>query len=393
MNKKLLEILGNRENVNGLDKLIHNYQDIYGLKGTNYHETVSQDFFTYCQKGSYFIEVIAYNSKREIFVQRDLIRNKNSWELIGGWVNPGESFEEALDRIVSKETGSVLVEAIPVEIIKNTYTSGHNHTNHTGILYIGRLKEDSPILENGMFTKTPEKYLNDKDKQIASIGQRLMKDKILQPPVNEVESYVKRPFGHFFHKFLVKPISYLGGSKIIQNKLIAQIKPSDKTILDIACGDDITILKIQKMGKLVVANDISRNSLKKISNKDTEKNAIFSNQNMLDIKFDKKFDIVIIKNVMHHLGNPEEIDYFINNLKSVGKKFIIIDIIDPKLNLLAKLWNKYYVWMLDDQGDYFINFEQFRQIFKLYFPNSKIEFNKIWTVKGPYMMAVVENNS
>jgi ubiquinone/menaquinone biosynthesis C-methylase UbiE len=142
----------------------------------------------------------------------------------------------------------------------------------------------------------------------------------------------------------------------------------------------------------VVANDISRDSLKKISNKDTDKNVIFSNQNMLDVKFDKKFDVVIIKNVMHHLGNPEEIDYFLNNLRSVGKKFIIIDIIDPKLNLLAKLWNKYYVWMLDDQGDYFINFEQFKQVFKLYYPDSKIEFNKIWTIKGPYMMAVIENN-
>ena len=71
----------------------------------------------------------------------------------------------------------------------------------------------------------------------------------------------------------------------------------------------------------------------------------------------------------------------------------MIDIIDPKLNLLAKLWNKYYVWMLDDQGDYFINFEQFKQIFKLYFAESKIEFSKIQTVKGPYMMAVVNNNS
>lgn len=393
MNKKLLEILGDRSGTSGLDKLIDNYQKIYGLKTAKYHESVSQDFFTYCQKGSFFVEVVAYNSKREVFVQRDIVRNKEAWELVGGWVDKDESFEDALDRVVLKETGSILVEAIPVEIIKNTYTCGHNTTTHTGILYIGRLKEDSPTLGNGMFTKTPEKCLNEKDKQSALVAQKILKDKILQPPVNEVESYVKRPFGHLFHKYFVKPISYFGGSKIIQNRLISQIGTHDKTVLDIACGDDLTILKIQKMGKLVVANDISRDSLKKISDKDMENNVIFSNQNMLDVKFDKKFDVVIIKNVMHHLGNPEEIDYFMNNLKSVGKKFIVIDIIDPKLNLLAKLWNKYYVWMLDDQGDYFINFEQFKQIFKLYFAESKIEFSKIQTVKGPYMMAVVNNNS
>lgn len=169
------------------------------------------------------------------------------------------------------------------------------------------------------------------------------------------------------------------------------IDNTDKSVLDVACGDDLTILKIQKAGKLVVANDISRNSLKKISVKDKAKKVIFSNQNMLDMKFDKKFDVAIVKNVMHHLNNPEEIDYFLNNLKSVAKKFIIIDIIDPKLNLLARLWNKYYIWMLDDQGDYFINYEQFNKIFNLYFPDRKIKFSKIWTVKGPYMMAVINS--
>jgi hypothetical protein len=47
--------------------------------------------------------------------------------------------------------------------------------------------------------------------------------------------------------------------------------------------------------------------------------------------------------------------------------------------------------MLDDQGDYFINYEQFNKIFNLYFPDHKIEFSKIWTVKGPYMMAVINS--
>lgn len=392
MNKKLLEILGDQGSASDLDRLINDYQKIYGLKTAKYQESVTQNFFKYCQKGRYFVKVVAYNNKREIFVQRDLVRSKEAWELIGGWVDKGESFEDALDRVVLRETGSILVEAIPVEIIKNNYKHGHNCATHIGILYIGRLKENSPLLGNGMFTKTPEKYLNKKDKGSAVVAQKILKNKILQPPVNEVESYVKRPLGHFFHKYFIKPISYLGGSKIIQNRLMSYIGTHDRSILDIACGDDLTILKIQKMDKLVVANDISRDSLKKISDKDLANNVIFSNQNMLDIKFNKKFDVVIVKNVMHHLSNPEEIDYFMNNLKSVGRKFLVIDIIDPKLNFLAKLWNTYYVWMLDDQGDYFINFEQFRKIFKLYFPSAKIEFSKIQTIKGPYMMAVVNNN-
>lgn len=391
MNKKLLEILSKADGRKELDSLINDYQKIYGLKTTHYRERVNQDFFTYCQKGSFFIEVIAYNSQREIFVQRDLIRNKNAWELIGGWINQGESFEDALDKVVAKETASLLVEAIPVGILKNTYFTNDNSTDHTGILYIGRIKDDTPVLGNGMFTKTPEKYLNGKDKKIAVLGQKILTSKILQPPVNEVDSCSRNQLGHVFHKLIVKPLSYIGSSRIIQKRTMDQIKESDKSVLDVACGDDLTILKIQRRGKLVVANDISRNSLKKISVKDKDKNVIFSNQNMLDMKFNKKFDAVIVKNVLHHLGNPEEIDYFLNNLKQVGKKFIIIDIIDPKLNLLARLWNKYYVLFLDDQGDYFINYEQFKKIFKLYFSDSKIEFSKIWTIKGPYMMAVIND--
>lgn len=391
MNKKLLEILDYRGGGNKLEKLLNNYQKIFGLKCTSYHETVSQEFFTYCQKGNYFIEVIAYNSKREIFVQRDLIRNKNAWELVGGWINQDESFEDALDRVVVKETGSILVEAIPVGIIKNTYSTKENSVTHKGILYIGRIKDDESKLGNGTFTKSPEKYLAGKDKKIAILGQKILSTKILQPPINEVVSCTKNQLGHAFHKYFVKPVVYFGSSRIIQNKILQQIALHDRTILDVACGDDLTILKVQKNGKLVVANDISRNSLKKISEKDSNKDIIFSNQNMLDMKFDRKFNVAIVKNVVHHLGSPEEIDYFLNNLKKVSKKFIIIDIIDPKLNLLAKIWNKYYVLFLDDQGNYFINYEQFKQIFKLYFPEYKINFSKIWTIKGPYMMAVIDS--
>jgi ubiquinone/menaquinone biosynthesis C-methylase UbiE/ADP-ribose pyrophosphatase YjhB (NUDIX family) len=391
MNNKLLEILNNQDGRKELEGLLGDYQRIFGLKYTHYRERVSQDFFTYCQKGSFFIEVIAYNSQREIFVQRDLTRNKNAWELIGGWINQGESFENALDRVVAKETGSLLVEAIPIGIIKNTYFTNDNVTSHTGILYIGRIKDDEPMLKNGMFTKSPEKYLSGKDKKIAILGQKILANKILAPPINEVISYSKNQIRRFFHKTIIKTLSYIGSSRIIQKRTIDQIKSSDKSVLDVACGDDLTILKIQREGRAIVANDISRDSLKKISLKDKNKDVIFSNQNMLDMRFNKKFDAVIVKNVLHHLGNPEEIDYFLNNLKSVGKKFIIIDIIDPKLNILARMWNKYYILFLDDQGDYFIDYEQFKKILKLYFSDSKIEFSKIWTIKGPYMMAVVEN--
>ena len=45
---------------------------------------------------------------------------------------------------------------------------------------------------------------------------------------------------------------------------------------------------------------------------------------------------------------------------------------------------------LDDQGDYFINYEQFKKIFELYFSDCKIKFTKIYTIKGPYMMAVID---
>jgi len=391
MNKKLSIILKENEGKAGLESLIHAYQKVFGLKCSYYTEKVSQEFLSYCQRGKFFIEVVAYNSQREIFIQRDLVRNKNAWELIGGWINSDESFEEALDRVVAKETGSYLIEAVPIEIIRNTYyTSNNNKITHVGILYSGRLKDDKPVLENGIFTKQPQKYLKGKDRSIALIGQKILVTKILQPPVNEVVSYLNSKISRHFHKLFVKPISFIGSSYILQKETLNQIKPVDKTFLDVACGDDLTILKIQGKNRLVIANDISRDSLRKVSLKNKNKNIIFSNQNMLDMKFDKKFDVVIVKNVLHHLKNSDEMDYFLNNLKDIGNKYIVIDIIDPKLNIISKIWNRYYVSFLKDQGDFFLNYTQFKKIINLYFPNKKLNFSKIWTIKGPYMMAVIK---
>ncbi len=390
MNTKLISILNNKEGESRLDKLIRTYQKVYGLKTIMHSEKVSKEFYSYCQRGKFFIEIIAHNSKREIFIQRDLRRNKNLWELIGGWINQNESFEEALDNVVAKETGSTLVEAIPIALIKNVYyTDKDNKVVHTGILYMGMLKDDAALFENGIFTSEPQKYLEAKDKKIAAIGQSILKKKVIQPPVNEIESYVESKWGQVFHKYLIKPISYIGGSKILKETVIGQIKKSDDSILDVACGDDLTVLRLITPDRIVVANDISRNSFKKISKKDKSKSVIFSNQNMVDMKFAKKFDVIIVKNVLHHLRNPEEIDYFFNNLKNRGSRFVIMDIVDPKLSLLARIWNKYYVWILRDQGELFINYEQFKQIMNLYFSDQKVKFMKIWTVKGPYMMATI----
>jgi len=56
----------------------------------------------------------------------------------------------------------------------------------------------------------------DKDKKIVSMVQQLIKDKILQPPVNEVESYVKRPFGHFFINTLSNQYLILEDQKLFK---------------------------------------------------------------------------------------------------------------------------------------------------------------------------------
>lgn len=61
-----------------------------------------------------------------------------------------------------------------------------------------------------------------------------------------------------------------------------------------------------------------------------------------------------------------------------------------KYTTLSCKWNNYYVHILKDQGGLFMSFKQFQDLINLSYPKSTRTLKKIQTIKGPYMLAVID---
>jgi hypothetical protein len=123
----------------------------------------------------------------------------------------------------------------------------------------------------------------------------------------------------------------------------------------------------------------------------TQDNITFSSENLLNLELPVA-DIVICKNTLHHMNTVNQIGDVLGKLKELGKKVVIMDVEDPKLTVRARLWNAYYIFMLKDQGGFFINFDQFSKVINVTFDDYEISTRKIKTIKGFYMLAVAQRD-
>lgn len=396
MNKKIEDVLDpNREWIKLMDNLFEIYQSIYNLPLISKSQIISDVFYNYCLKGKYFVVIALYNSKRDFFIQKDFLKHNNEWELVGGWVRKGENFDQALNRIVNKETGNKLVEAIPVSAVNNTYyTKDKKKVIHVGFAYLGRVLHDSISTQNGIFTSNIDKLLSKSDLEILKLCKKILKNKIIEPPLDEVENH-ESSFLNKINKHIIKPLVYNLSSRIlfneINNYIVSISNKKNRLVLDVACGDDKSILKIANNSKLFVANDISRETMISLIKSPFNKNIIFTNQNLLEIKYKIKFDVVLCKNVIHHMRTAGEIGILLSTLKNCGKRVIIMDIEDPSKSFIAKAWNFYYRYALNDHGGLFISYNQFKEILNISFAKaSNVETRKIKTIKGTYMLGVID---
>ena len=71
---------------------------------------------------------------------------------------------------------------------------------------------------------------------------------------------------------------------------------------------------------------------------------------------------------------------------------IIVDIDDPKnSSFKSKLWNKYYTYLLGDQGDSFLKFNDFNRIADHPDIACKTKTGIIDTIKGKYFYGILED--
>lgn len=205
------------------------------------------------------------------------------------------------------------------------------------------------------------------------------------------------------HKKLISRIFYALSSRKIRFtvfqilKQIGLLPDKNYKIIDVACGNDSLLIDMAKkyMNSEIKGNDLKKHLTKLISNRYNGKNLTFSNYDICAQEFckDKVYNLILCKNTLHHIPKTEHY-YLLKKLVKACKNLIIIDIENPKkTSLRSYLWNFYYRKFLYDDEDNFISFREFKNILiKLREPGILILYGALETIKGRYLIAVVQNN-
>lgn len=146
---------------------------------------------------------------------------------------------------------------------------------------------------------------------------------------------------HHYDHYCADQIKRLDGFYgLIERTLHQELVPflSGKTILDIGCGFGSLCDFFQQLGFTVTGIEQHQISFNAAQEKFPHINLIFDEGNFLDTIPDNSFDIVIMKDVIHHVVAETDAQAFMRNLNRICKKLVII--IDPNPTLVLKLSRK-----------------------------------------------------
>ena len=178
------------------------------------------------------------------------------------------------------------------------------------------------------------------------------------------------------------------------NKLLDELIPNKKSIIDVSCGDNSDIFKIAKRKKYttIVGNDICLNYLKA----QYDENVTYTNDDIVlnRIKPDS-YDVSFCKNTLHHMNNLTNINNILKFLDKISNEIIIIEISNPREHKgLPKFLNKYlYTKFLRDAGNYYLNESQFKSIIENVFKKHRIEYLDFTNILGTFMIAKISKEN
>ncbi len=367
------------------------YSKLYDLKKIRYDEKVSEEFFEYCKTDRRFVVVTVCNRKGEVLFIRDFNRNVG-WELPGGFVNEDFSVIETINRIVRREVGTEIDVVEPITIIENCFMNGVDKYTHKGLGFVAITESEKIEDEEGLrrcFSKSIPKNMAYQDREILKNSRNFIKEKSDTIPINEIESSKETSFRRKLHsKFLNKYFGYKASEKQ-RKEIIKKIDFSPNTVLDAACGKDKTLFKIKEIfePEICVANDVSWEKISRLKELKKEENVVFTNHDIKNFPFKQKFDLILFKNSLHHIEKEKQ-EKVLKKLSEKCKVLLVVDVKNPKKSSLkSKVWNWYYRNILDDQGEDFLDFSEFKEVLKS-LKGSK-EFDCFETVKGQYMIGKV----
>jgi HAD superfamily hydrolase (TIGR01509 family) len=389
------------------------YRRLYTLPAFIHADDVSPKLFDYCLRRNFFVNILAYQGDR-IFLKRSF-GTSLGWELPGGSVRSrgDELYEDAVSRIIERDIPNVEIgELRPVSYIEKTYRCQGRSTTHYGLTFLGRVRSprrrEIERNENikGMFISIHDK---EEISRIRGIDRRIVYHATHSLGTDRADEHIEslddeivstRQISQLAHKLdaaLVHPIGRFFSSRKIKHNLLSRIEETH-LILDVACGDDSFAFELAKRGQFCVGNDIQWVQVHKLI--DTKpsaiKNLVFTNHDACKLPFKGKFDVVLCKNMLHHMDRKEDLLSLLTSLRRVAKRRILI--VDPERPSdgpwNARLWHWYYVNILNDQGERFLTEPLFRELISDFFREDGIvvNYDTIVTIKGKFMLAEVNLN-
>lgn len=391
-----------------LTKAIHDYSNICSLPVIEHQSSVGREMYEYCRRRTGLFVIVALYSQREgIFLLRD-IADGLGWELPGTSIQPRIDFtlQDAVLRVINKYIpGTKIGELEPVAVVRNVFTYEGNNIEHLGLAFMARSRNITHTLLDKSMPEVQGQFVVDPGDEILRYANKaifsLVRKKLLSHPVEPAEEeiisserYLKRKRIH--KATLSKAFKRFSYDRIKNEvfKIIGTVK--GLTFLDVSCGDNELVFDIAHAGaRLCVANDISWPTVElliEINKKRGYNNILFTNNSATNLPFGKVFDVVLCKNTLHHMRNPDEFRALAENLIRVCKgKIILIEIEDPEYSSLIARWlhRYWYTKYLGDVGHYFFTANTFQTAIQEYFNSRDIRFSQLNTIKGCYLFAVI----
>lgn len=386
--------------------------------------------FNYCKARRYFVNILPYTLDEQVLLSPAFSGDDLAWRIIGGAVK--DSFE---NDFVSVSTEHVrryvpevdLGEIEPVAFLQNDFVFQEQAHSHRGILFIARIRNyDNRRLRESL--SASRGHFVPVGSHIVSIGTLSSRPKLPQiyqsaafeSAVNriatavkyvtqdaEIDTNLQYRARYEFHDWIGKPIMRILSRMIgrhtlhqLDSRIEEELLANDaRTVLDVACGENLGLVKLVHSGKLevFVGNDISWSQVRLIAGslspaalRDTEGMILFTNHDARRLPFrDKAFHTVICKNVLHHMPDRSSVQGLIGELCRVGRRALVVEVMDPVFEgFWGRLRHRYYIDFLKDAGGHFLSREEFSRLVHPFGPKATYEMS---TFRGVYQFAIMES--
>lgn len=380
------------------------------------------DAFRYCSSKRYFSIVIPFESENNILVEHLIMDySQFGWTLLGGSVdeNGGEDFIDGAYRNARKYAGNRLrlEEFRPIALLENTFTYNEQSHKHHGVAFVARLDETDNIGQILNGTRCVRLNLSATDK-ITNINNRKVLE-IAQPIICNYEhrEYLKQEIVHSYrfngvrHKKIEQDLMEKEAN--CQEKIDYTVSDfrawildtiaslNCRKFLDVACGENTLWRDIATSGSIeaVWVNDIAWNFLIMHKNCSAQRiqrqsDVMFTNNDARKTLFAKKFfDVVLAKNLLHHLYSYESCMEFVAEAGRIGRYLFLIEFAHPdeQSEFGKELHEKYYKDELrESEHCYYVSNVDFLALTKHEAIRNAWRLGQVRTVKGIYNWAILE---